>query len=95
MKKTIRTLLLAAMCCTCIAGAVACGNNNDSTVTPPDSVETKSFRALSELEFYNWQDAKDVVVGYENAEVSDVNRREFSFRFRLYRGERKTDHQPR
>lgn len=72
MKKTIRTLLLAAMCCTCIAGAVACGNNNDSTVTPPDSGETKSFRVLSELEFYNWQDAKDVVVGYENAEVSDV-----------------------
>ena len=51
MKKTIRTLLLAAMCCICIAGAVACGNNNDSTVTPPDPGETKSFRVLSELEF--------------------------------------------
>lgn len=72
MKKTVRTLLLASMCCICIAGAVACGNNNDSTVTPPDSGETKSFRVLSELEFYNWQDAKDVVVSYENAEVSDV-----------------------
>ena len=72
MKKTIRTLLLAAMCCICIAGAVACGNKNDSKVTPPDPGETKSFRVLSGLEFYNWQDAKDVVVGYENAEVSDV-----------------------
>lgn len=55
-------------------GTVACGNRNDdsSSISSSGTGETKAFRVLSDLEFYNWDDAKDIVIGYENAEVSDV-----------------------
>ena len=62
------------MLCICAAGTVACGNRNDdsSSISSSGTGETKAFRVLSDLEFYNWDDAKDIVIGYENAEVSDV-----------------------
>ena len=74
MKKTVKILLFTAMLCICAAGTVACGNRNDdsSSISSSGTGETKAFRVLSDLEFYNWDDAKDIVIGYENAEVSDV-----------------------
>lgn len=97
MKKTVKILLFTAMLCICAAGTVACGNRNDdsSSISSSGTGETKAFRVLSDLEFYNWDDAKDIVIGYENAEVSDVKIEGSSpFRFRLYGGKRKADHQP-
>lgn len=74
MKKTVKILLFTAMLCICAAGTVACGNRNDdsSSISSSGTEKRRQFRVLSDLEFYNWDDAKDIVIGYENAEVSDV-----------------------
>ena len=70
MKKIVKTLLVTATLCIGVAGIAACGGKDNPP--PPKPEPTGTFQVLSDLEFYNWQDAKDLVIGYENADVSDV-----------------------
>lgn len=70
MKKIVKTLLVTATLCIGVAGIAACGGKDNPPSPKPEP--TGTFQVLSDLEFYNWQDAKDLVIGYENADVSDV-----------------------
>ena len=79
MKKLIGLLICAMLLLASVVGMVACGGGDDPGKDPgkapgkaPGTEPGETFALLSTLEFYNWNDAKDLSVRYEGGEISGL-----------------------
>lgn len=69
--KFLKLTASVALCTVLTVGMYGCGEQNPPE-TPPEE-EKKTFSLSSNLEFFNWNDARDLVISYEGEPADSVS----------------------